>query len=65
MINWDLRLWIEKCTFVFVIEKVKTEETMPESESESESVKDESEVLQSPGSACSQTNTTIHTKSEN
>ncbi|KEH23277.1 hypothetical protein MtrunA17_Chr7g0245001 [Medicago truncatula] len=47
--------------------EVKTEETMPESESESESesVKDESEVLQSPGSACSQTNTTKHTKSEN
>jgi len=47
---------------IFVVdEKVKTEE-MVAVESESES---ESEVLQSPGSACSQTNTTIHTKSEN
>jgi len=52
---------------IFVVdEKVKTEEMVaPESESEPESVKDESEVLQSPGSACSQTNTTTHTKSEN
>ncbi|WVZ07971.1 hypothetical protein V8G54_021317 [Vigna mungo] len=45
-------------------EKVKTEEMVAsESESESESVGRECQVLQSPGSACSQTNTT-HTKSD-
>ncbi|KAH1045111.1 hypothetical protein GYH30_026352 [Glycine max] len=46
--------------------EVKTEETMTsesESESESESVGGECQVLQSPGSACSQTHTT-HTKSD-
>nr|KYP73020.1 hypothetical protein KK1_005627 [Cajanus cajan] len=42
-------------------EKVKTEET--EAASESESVGGECQVLQSPGSACSQTHTT-HTKSD-
>ncbi|TKY65662.1 high mobility group B protein 6 [Spatholobus suberectus] len=46
--------------------EVKTEETVvaSESESESESVGGECQVLQSPGSACSQTHTT-HTKSDN
>ncbi|KAK7294882.1 hypothetical protein RJT34_17781 [Clitoria ternatea] len=39
--------------------EVKTEETMAcESESESESVGEERQVVQSPGSACSQTHTT-------
>ena len=50
----------------FGVEKVKTEETMAsesESESESESVGGECQVLQSPGSACSQTHTT-QTKSD-
>jgi len=48
----------------FGIEKMKTEETVAsESESESESVGGECQVLQSPGSACSQTHTT-HTKSD-
>jgi hypothetical protein len=57
-------LKIEKCTFVFVVEKVKTEETVTfESESESESVVKESRVLESPGSACSQTHT-VQTKSD-
>lgn len=46
------------------MKKVKTEEMVAsESESESESVGRECQVLQSPGSACSQTNTT-HTKSD-
>lgn len=50
----------------FFVEKVKTEETVAfESESETESVRDESQVLQSPGSACSQTHTTTNTKSDN
>ncbi|XP_027929463.1 uncharacterized protein LOC114185758 isoform X2 [Vigna unguiculata] len=45
--------------------EVKTEETVAsESDSESESVGRECQVLQSPGSACSQTNTTTHTKSD-
>ncbi|KAK7340061.1 hypothetical protein VNO77_20753 [Canavalia gladiata] len=45
-------------------EKVKTEKTVA-SESETESVGDECQVLQSPGSACSQTHTTHTTKSDN
>ncbi|XP_027351350.1 uncharacterized protein LOC113862464 [Abrus precatorius] len=44
--------------------EVKTEETV-KFESESESVEDECHVLQSPGSASSQTHTTHTTKSEN
>lgn len=63
-----MRLWIEKWEMYvcFVVEKVKTEETVAfESESETESTRDESQVLQSPGSACSQTHTTTNTKSDN
>ncbi|XP_058741880.1 uncharacterized protein LOC131614288 [Vicia villosa] len=45
--------------------EVRTEEPVAfESVSESESVKEECEVVESPGSACSQTRT-IHTKSDN
>ncbi|CAK8542121.1 unnamed protein product [Lathyrus sativus] len=45
--------------------EVKTEETAAfESVSESDSVREECEEVQSPGSACSQTRT-IHTKSDN
>ncbi|KAJ1388698.1 hypothetical protein SESBI_38891 [Sesbania bispinosa] len=46
--------------------EVKIEETeVFESVSESESVGEECQVLQSPGSACSQTHTTTHTKCDN